>query len=60
MKSLSLEKYQSIFDKEEIDMEAFLTLSESDLCELGITHEDSRRQILHAIGDLSNGKVCIQ
>jgi len=54
LKTLSLEKYQSIFEKEEVDMEAFLMLDENDLDELGITHTDSQRQILSAISDLSS------
>ena len=57
LKNLSLEKYQSIFEKEEVDMEAFLMLDENDLCELGITHTDSQRQILSAISDLSSNNV---
>jgi len=59
LKTLSLEKYQPIFEKEEVDMEAFLMLNEGDLCELGITHADSQRQILSAISDLSSAKVSI-
>ena len=38
-------------------MEAFLTLTDEDLKELGISHCDSRRQILSAICDLRSGKV---
>ena len=38
-------------------MEAFLTLTDEDLRELGIAHLDSRRQILAAIFDLRAGKV---
>ena len=38
-------------------MEAFLTLTDDDLKELGISHCDSRRQILSAICDLRSGKV---
>lgn len=57
LKNLSLEKYQSVFEKEEVDMEAFLMLDENDLCELGITHTDSQRQILSAISDLSSNNV---
>jgi len=41
LKNLSLEKYQSIFEKEEVDMEAFLMLDENDLCELGITSSNN-------------------
>jgi hypothetical protein len=37
-------------------MEAFLTLTDEDLKELGIPHVDSRRQILKAIRELNSGK----
>jgi len=37
-------------------MEAFLTLTDEDLRELGIAIPDSRRQILAAIFDLRAGK----
>ncbi|XP_005095515.1 ankyrin repeat and SAM domain-containing protein 6 [Aplysia californica] len=56
MKKLSLEKYNPIFEEQEVDMEAFLTLTDEDLRELGIAHPDSRRQILAAIYDLRAGK----
>ncbi|BFZ13265.1 hypothetical protein BsWGS_16304 [Bradybaena similaris] len=56
MKKLSLEKYSPIFEEQEVDMEAFLTLTDDDLKELGISHADSRRQILSAICDLRSGK----
>lgn len=56
MKKLSLEKYNPIFEEQEVDMEAFLTLTDEDLKELGISHNDSRRQILCAICDLRSGK----
>lgn len=38
-------------------MEAFLTLTDEDLKELGIPNVDSRRQILKAIRELNSGKV---
>ncbi|KAH9515488.1 Ankyrin repeat and SAM domain-containing protein 6 [Bulinus truncatus] len=56
MKKLSLEKYNPIFEEQEVDMEAFLTLTDDDLKELGISHAESRRQILAAICDLRSGK----
>ncbi|KAK7478206.1 hypothetical protein BaRGS_00030567 [Batillaria attramentaria] len=46
LKKLSLEKYNPIFEEQEVDMEAFLTLTDEDLKELGIPNVDSRRQIL--------------
>ena len=39
-------------------MEAFLTLTDNDLTELGISHAPSRNQILTAITELNTGKVC--
>lgn len=56
LKKLSLEKYQPIFEEQEVDMEAFLTLTDQDLKELGISNMQSRSQILTAINKLSTGK----
>jgi len=42
-----------------VDMEAFLTLTESDLSELGISHVESRKQILTEISELNTGKVTL-
>ncbi|XP_044149420.1 ankyrin repeat and SAM domain-containing protein 6 isoform X1 [Bufo gargarizans] len=56
LKKLSLEKYQPIFEEQEVDMEAFLTLNDSDLKALGITTDGSRQQILAAISELNAGK----
>ena len=38
-------------------MEAFLSLNDTDLSELGVTHKDARQQILAAISELNSGKV---
>ena len=40
-------------------MEAFLTLTDDDLTELGISHGESRRQILTKITELNSRKVSI-
>ncbi|XP_069113972.1 ankyrin repeat and SAM domain-containing protein 6-like [Argopecten irradians] len=56
LKKLSLEKYQPIFEEQEVDMEAFLTLNDTDLNELGISHTQSRQQILKTISELKTGK----
>lgn len=56
LKKLSLEKYQPIFEEQEVDMEAFLTLNDGDLSELGVTRKDARQQILTAIAELNSGK----
>ncbi|KAM6170046.1 ankyrin repeat and SAM domain-containing protein 6 [Rhynchocyon petersi] len=53
LKKLSLEKYQPIFEEQEVDMEAFLTLTDGDLKELGIKTDGSRQQILAAISELN-------
>ncbi|XP_076808592.1 ankyrin repeat and SAM domain-containing protein 6-like [Clavelina lepadiformis] len=53
LQKLSLEKYQPIFEQEEIDMDAFLSLTQGDLRELGITQELPRRQILQAISKIN-------
>ncbi|XP_038626406.1 ankyrin repeat and SAM domain-containing protein 6 isoform X2 [Tachyglossus aculeatus] len=57
LKKLSLEKYQPIFEEQEVDMEAFLTLTDGDLKELGIKTDGSRQQILTAISELNAGKT---
>ncbi|CAL8293270.1 unnamed protein product [Lota lota] len=56
LKKLSLEKYQPIFEEQEVDMEAFLTLTDGDLKELGIKTDGPRHQILAAISELNAGK----
>lgn len=43
----------------QVDMEAFLTLTDGDLKELGIKTDGSRQQILAAISELNAGKVLI-
>jgi len=53
LRKLSLENYQPIFEEQEIDMESFLTLTQQDLCELGITQELPRRQILKVIDKMN-------
>uniref|UniRef100_A0A3B5L588 SAM domain-containing protein n=1 Tax=Xiphophorus couchianus TaxID=32473 RepID=A0A3B5L588_9TELE len=56
LKKLSLEKYHPIFEEQEVDMEAFLTLTDGDLKELGIKTDGPRQQILAAISELNAGK----
>lgn len=41
-------------------MEAFLTLTDGDLKELGVKTDGSRQQILAAITELNAGKVSIE
>jgi hypothetical protein len=57
LRKLSLEKYQPIFEEQEVDMEAFLTLTDGDLKELGIDHMDSRKQIMAAISEMNIKKT---
>eukprot|EP00795_Rhopilema_esculentum_P001786 gene1786-16273_t len=56
LETLSLEKYGTKFEEEEIDMEAFLTMNDSDLQSLGIKQMTHRKQILDAIRELNAGK----
>jgi len=56
LQELSLECYQPIFEEQEVDMEAFLTLTDGDLNELGIESRESRRQILAAVSELNANK----
>jgi len=54
LERLSLEKYVTKFEEEEIDMEAFLAMNDSDLQSLGIKETTHRRQILEAIRELKD------
>jgi len=56
LRKLSLECYQPIFEEQEVDMEAFLTLTDRDLKELGIQNSESRRQILAAVSEMNANK----
>lgn len=56
LQKLSLECYQPIFEDQEVDMEAFLTLTDHDLKELGIRSPESRRQILATVSELNAKK----
>lgn len=53
LRKLSLEKYNTIFEEQEIDMESFLTLTNGDLKSLGITQELPQQQLLQAINQLN-------
>ncbi|XP_073777392.1 bicaudal C homolog 2 isoform X4 [Danio rerio] len=50
---LGLEKYIDIFQQQEIDYQTFLTLSDEDLKEVGVSTFGARRKMLLAIADLS-------
>ncbi|KAK1905342.1 Protein bicaudal C like 1-B [Dissostichus eleginoides] len=54
---LGLGKYTDIFQQQEIDLQTFLTLTDQDLKELGITTFGARRKMLLAISELNkNGR----
>ncbi|XP_051883800.1 protein bicaudal C homolog 1-like isoform X1 [Pristis pectinata] len=50
---LGLGKYTDIFQQQEIDIQTFLTLTDQDLKELGITTFGARRKMLLAISELN-------
>lgn len=50
---LGLGKYSGLFQQQEIDLPTFLTLTDQDLKELGISTFGARRKMLLAIADLS-------
>ncbi|XP_071824281.1 ankyrin repeat and SAM domain-containing protein 6-like [Apostichopus japonicus] len=49
LKKLSLERYAPMFEDQEVDMDAFLALNESDLLEMGIDVSGHRRQLMNVI-----------
>ncbi|KAJ8405285.1 hypothetical protein AAFF_G00322760 [Aldrovandia affinis] len=50
---LGLGKYMDIFQQQEIDFQTFLTLSDEDLKEVGVSTFGARRKMLLAISDLN-------
>ncbi|XP_051968023.1 protein bicaudal C homolog 1-like [Xyrauchen texanus] len=50
---LGLGKYTDVFQQQEIDLQTFLTLTDQDLKELGITTFGARRKMLLAISELN-------
>ncbi|XP_071808851.1 protein bicaudal C homolog 1-like isoform X2 [Asterias amurensis] len=50
---LGLGKYADVFQQQEIDLSTFLTLTDNDLKELGITTFGARRRMRLAISDLN-------
>ncbi|GAB1866886.1 Protein bicaudal C like protein 1-B [Camponotus japonicus] len=51
--SIGLEKYIRLFTSHEVDMSTFHSLTEKDLCEIGITAWGARRKILLLISDMN-------
>ena len=49
LRRLSLQKYSALFREQEIDFDAFVELSDSDLVEIGIKKIVERRKILEEI-----------
>ena len=52
LQRLGLEHYQQRFDEEEVDFDTFLTMSESDLKEMGINTVGARRKLQIAISGI--------
>ncbi|XP_048581581.1 protein bicaudal C homolog 1-B isoform X2 [Nematostella vectensis] len=51
---LGLAKYFGKFQEQEIDLQTFMTLTEDDLKEIGVSTFGPRRKLLMAISDLNN------
>ncbi|BFZ17351.1 hypothetical protein BsWGS_20390 [Bradybaena similaris] len=58
--ALGLGKYTDLFQQQEIDLSTFLTLSDHDLRELGISTFGARRKMLLAIADLNKRRMLSQ
>uniref|UniRef100_A0A1B6DKN9 SAM domain-containing protein n=1 Tax=Clastoptera arizonana TaxID=38151 RepID=A0A1B6DKN9_9HEMI len=55
--SLGLERYIQLFKEDEIDLETFQTLNESDLKEIGVSAFGARRKMLLSISELNKRPV---
>ncbi|KAL6117669.1 uncharacterized protein ACO6RY_15404 [Pungitius sinensis] len=56
LSQLGLIKYIDVFEQQEIDYQTFLTLSDEDLKEVGISTFGARRKMVMAISDLNRSK----
>ncbi|KAJ8015377.1 hypothetical protein DPEC_G00025500 [Dallia pectoralis] len=56
LSQLGLGKYIDVFEQQEIDFQTFLTLSDEDLKEVGLSTFGARRKMLMAISDLNKSK----
>ncbi|XP_030596060.1 protein bicaudal C homolog 1-like isoform X2 [Archocentrus centrarchus] len=56
LSQLGLIKYIDVFEQQEIDYQTFLTLSDEDLKEVGVSTFGARRKMLLAISDLNKSK----
>ncbi|XP_035388910.1 protein bicaudal C homolog 1-B [Electrophorus electricus] len=54
--TLGLGKYIDVFQQQEIDLQTFVTLTDLDLKELGVTTFGARRKMLLAISELSKNQ----
>ena len=53
LQKLKLEKYENIFENQEIDLEAFVLLNNEDLIEIGVKHVQDRKILLREIDKLN-------
>eukprot|EP00063_Salmo_salar_P080461 XP_014055296.1 PREDICTED: protein bicaudal C homolog 1-A-like isoform X2 [Salmo salar] len=56
LSQLGMGKYINVFQQQEIDFQTFLTLSDEDLKEVGVSTFGARRKMLLAISDLNKSK----
>ena len=49
LRKLGLEHYESCFEQEEVDLDTFLTMTDADLREVGVTTLGARRKLQIAI-----------
>ncbi|KAM9833781.1 bicaudal C homolog 2 isoform 1-T1 [Syngnathus typhle] len=56
LSQLGLMKYINVLEQQEIDYQTFLTLSDDDLKEVGVSTFGARRKMLLAISDLNKSK----
>ncbi len=59
LQQLSLEHYADCFEKEEVDLSTFLTMTEPDLKEIGVNTLGARRKLQIAIAGAIEQKVGI-
>ncbi|XP_038848485.1 bicaudal C homolog 2 [Salvelinus namaycush] len=56
LSQLGMGKYVDVFQQQEIDFQTFMTLSDEDLKEVGVSTFGARRKMLLAISDLNKSK----
>ncbi|KAJ8767430.1 hypothetical protein K2173_017474 [Erythroxylum novogranatense] len=55
LRSLGLQKYEEAFDREEIDWDTLMWLTEEDLLGMGVTALGPRKKIVQALSELRKG-----